>query len=145
MRFTLGTEQVYEAASVDRLTLKHWLKVEKETASLGRPMKWGEIRAMLVRVSQLPPAELEADDDFVWFIALIVWAARYDAGEDISLLEAVDVSLGDIVFLPDEGEAAAQESGDLPQVPRPGSGRGDDSEATSSSTASPSGSPSSDA
>lgn len=113
----------YPAVAIERLTLAHLLRLEAETAEMGRPMKWSELRAIAERVSALPPDEVENDDDFPWFMAMVLWAARLEAGENISFGDAVNFPLSALVVVPDPGDHQAGDAAD-PTPPRPGSGRG---------------------
>lgn len=122
MRFKIG-EKVYDAAGIDRLTLGNILRLEKETAELGRPMKWSELQGLAARVSGLSEDEFGLDDETPWFIALTVWASRLNAGEDITFAEAIDFRL-------DEFQPIAEPEDHKPgkaQKSRQGSGRDESS------------------
>ena len=105
MRIKIG-DGVYTAAALDRITLRNLIRLEKETTDLGRPMRWGELRALADRVASLPEDEIESDDDFPWFLGMLVWAARLDAGEVVTFSEAVDFPMGDLEILPDPEDEA---------------------------------------
>ncbi|MFQ6170365.1 hypothetical protein ACK8HX_02060 [Oryzobacter sp. R7] len=145
MKFSIAGK-VYETESVDRLTLRHWMRIETETAELGRPMKWGQVRAMVERAQGLG-AKVEEDDDFPWFIGIVIWASRFTAGESqISLAQAVDFPLSDLEFLQDEEPPLRTPGGGTrPRRPRPGSGRGESTAAAARRTTSRSATPSSGA
>ena len=121
MRFKIG-KATYHTASADRLTLRQWMQIEQETTALGRPMTYTDVRAMVDRLGALEGNDeaLDRDPDFLWFIALMIWASRTEAGEHITLADAVDFPLDDLEFIPDP-----QDKKD-PRKPRAakGSGRG---------------------
>ena len=119
MRIKIG-DGVYTAAALDRITLRNLIRLEKETTDLGRPMRWGELRALADRVASLPEDEIESDDDFPWFLGMLVWAARLDAGEVVTFSEAVDFPMGDLEILPDPEDEVVP---DIPRKARPASGR----------------------
>lgn len=100
MRFKIDG-RLYEAASVDRLSLAQILRLESETAALGRPMKWSQLRQMVDEISTLQEGEFDAHDDAPWVVALTIWASRLNAGENLSFAEAIDFPLADLEYLPD--------------------------------------------
>lgn len=119
MRIKIG-ETIYSAAALDRISLRNLIKLEGETVELGKPMRWSDLRALVDRVSDLPPDELEGDDDFPWFLGMIVWAARLEAGEEITFSQAVDFPMGDLDVLADPGDEVSEPR---PRKARPASGR----------------------
>ena len=121
MHFKIGGV-TYTPAALDRITLRNLIRLEAETVELGRPMRWGELRALADRVSSLPDDEVDSDDDFPWFLGMLIWAARLEAGEAVSFTEAVDFPLGDLEVLPDPGDEVTEPD---PRRARPGSGRAD--------------------
>lgn len=123
MRINIGGE-TYPLSSLDDLTLNQLMRLERESADAGRPMKWRDLRAMIDRVGKLEPDDVEGDDDFLWYIGLIVWASRVSSGEKVNLSEALDFRLVDLEFEPDEGELLPGPVD--PPLPRTGSGRGGD-------------------
>lgn len=120
MRFTIGSE-MYDLQGLDRLTLGEILKLEAETAALGRPMKWSQIRTMAQELEGLKGDEFEDHDDSPWVVALVVWASRLRKGDTLSFADAIDFPLSDLTFLPDTEDHQVARG---PQKPRPASGRG---------------------
>lgn len=118
-------DRLIEAESVDRLTLKHWIRIEQETGALGRPMTWSQVREAVDRVTGLKPDKAEKDPDFWLVVGVILWASRYAAGEtDLSLMDAVDVPMSSIEFLADEEDLVTPGGGvGGPRRARPASGR----------------------
>lgn len=119
MKFSIEG-RVYDAASIDRLTLGNILKLEKETTELGRPMKWSEIKAMSARVQDLEPEDFDDDDDAPWFLALTIWSSMLNAGENVTFAQAVDFPLGELRAI-EEPQDRKKPAG--PTSARPGSGR----------------------
>lgn len=121
MRINIGGES-YPLSSLDDLTLNQLMRLERESSDAGRPMKWRDLRAMIERVGKLAPEDVEGDDDFLWYIGLIVWASRVSSGEKVSLSDALDFRLTDLEFEPDEGDVMPETVD--PPLPRTDSVRG---------------------
>lgn len=100
MRFTISGK-VYEASSVDRISLANILKLEREAAELGRPLKWSQFKNMVNEASALSAEELDDYDETPWIIALTIWASRLNAGENVTFAQAVDFPLADLQWIPD--------------------------------------------
>ena len=96
--------QVYDPASVDRLTLREIIALETATVDLGRPLKWAQIKAMSEAAQELDPEEFAGSDDALWVIALVIYASKLRAGEDVTFADAVDVELGQIDWIPEPGD-----------------------------------------
>lgn len=105
MKFILEG-RTYEAAAIDRLTLGDLIRLERETADMGRPMKWSELRAIIEHFEEEftldKDFDIEADDQFPWFLGMMIWATRRNAGEPVTFGEATEIRLGDIEVLEDE-------------------------------------------
>lgn len=110
MKLKIG-ERTYDAATLDRLTLREILRLEQETAALGRPMKWSEIREIVDAVEGMDLEDFDSYDEAPWVVALVVYAARLRAGENISFADAVDFPIGDLemIFEETDTEAAQQD------------------------------------
>ena len=115
MRFKIGS-RMYNGASLDRLTLKDILLLEQSTQDLGRPLKWSEIERWTSELDELSkqaafgktPAECDAamrartdHPGNIWVMAMVIWASRRLAGEQVSFEDAIDFPMGDLEFLPD--------------------------------------------
>lgn len=122
MRFTIGSE-VYTVQTLDRLTLGEILRLEAETTSLGRPMKWSQIRAMANALDGLEAEEFEDHDDAPWVIALVIWASRLRKGEVLSFAEAIDFPLGELSFLPEPSDHKAPANPTRPPKGSAGGGK----------------------
>ena len=120
MRFRIGST-TYEAESVDRLSLANILRLETECASLGRPMKWSDVRSMLRNAEAMTAEELDEHDDAPWVIGLSIWASRLNAGENLTFEEAISFPLSDLEWIADPQD---HQSAKDPRKPRPASGRG---------------------
>lgn len=119
MRFRIG-EKTYTTAAVGRLTLRQLIQIEHETTQLGRPMSWQDLREIAGRVEKLPGDKAGQDPDWLWFVALVIWSSRVDAGEQITFTDAIDFPIDELEWLPEPQDR--KKSAD-PTKARPGSGR----------------------
>ena len=119
MRFKLQGRTYTATAVFDRVPLIDLLTLEVELETLGRPMKWSQVREMVQRISHLD--DPEKDPEYMWFLGLLVWGTRRLAGESVNFAEAVDFGLGELEVLPEpqDRKKAAKD----PRTARPGSGR----------------------
>ena len=93
----------------ERLSLNQLMAFNRELAltniSSARSMSY--VLELVRKVSgaigegMVQPRELVAHEDGVFLMAVMVWGARTYAGERLSLLEACDVPLNRIRFVPD--------------------------------------------
>jgi hypothetical protein len=120
MRFKLQGRTYQATAVFDRVPLRDLLALELELETLGRPMKWSEVRLLVYRISQLDDAQ--DDPDFLWFLGLLVWGTRRIAGEQLTFEESIDFPLGELEMLPEPEDRKGSKKPD-PRRARPGSGR----------------------
>ncbi|MBT9255373.1 hypothetical protein KMZ30_07280 [Phycicoccus sp. KQZ13P-1] len=125
-RFRIGPN-VYPVATVDRLTLRDLLLLERQTEEFGKPMTWSEMQGIIRTVQEaLVEAKTEREvvelDDFPWFLGILVWTARRDAGEQITFGDAVDFPMGEFEFIRPVDPRKARP---VKKRPRKGSGRAD--------------------
>ena len=78
MRFKLQGRTYTATAVFDRVPLIDLLTLEVELETLGRPMKWSQVREMVQRISHLD--DPEKDPEYMWFLGLLVWGTRRLAG-----------------------------------------------------------------
>lgn len=92
----------YEAASIEDITLRDTLVFEQQMAELGRRMSWPDLMKMVLRLAAIEdPAERGTDPDAMWSMAVTVWASMRKAGEQVTIAEAIDFPLSEIVFIDD--------------------------------------------
>lgn len=122
MKFKLGSK-VYDAADIEDLSLKHILMLERETADLGRPMRWADITDMVTTLGAIKDHnERGKHPDAPWVLAVTIWASRRNAGEDLTFGQAIDFPLSDLTFLHDPQDRKKPKSD--PRKARPGKGSG---------------------
>jgi hypothetical protein len=101
MKFKIGTV-TYDAASIDMVTLKDILLLEKETGELGHPLRWSDVKLMAEEMAALKTDKQREDHpDSIWMLAITIWASRRVAGELLTFGDAVDFSMSDLTFIDD--------------------------------------------
>jgi len=94
--------KLYDSGSLDDLSLKYLLQLEKETADFGRPLNTGVLQQMSDSINELKTdKERAAHPDIMWMTAVSIWAARKLAGEQVTFEQAIDFPMSKLVVLPD--------------------------------------------
>lgn len=99
-RFRIG-EKAYVMPSLDEISLKDLIRFNTEAANLGIAERWADVIAASREMSTMTPDEQDRHELAPVVFGASIWLARRGAGEEISLADAVDVPLSQIVFLPD--------------------------------------------
>lgn len=83
----------YPAASVKDLSLKHTLELSRElaTTDISSAKSWQDVQQLFEEFSALSKEEQQKHPEGLFLTALTIWATRVAAGEELSLLDAVDV------------------------------------------------------
>lgn len=114
-------EKHYPLIDMEKLSLKHTLVLQRELAVTGisSARSWQEAKELVRQFQTMSKAERESHPEALFLTALTIWAARVSTGEDLTLLEAVDVPLSEIRFVrePTDRQAPEGKAG-----PRPGGG-----------------------
>jgi len=101
MKFKIEN-RVYNAASIDELSLKDILQLESETTALGRPLRMNDFKVMSEEIDALKTdAEKQAHPDAPWVLAVTIWASRREQGETMTFGDAIDFPLKQLTFLPE--------------------------------------------
>ena len=120
MKFKIGPV-TYDMSSLDLLSLKDILLLEKETAELGNPLRWSDIQRMAQDAADMKTdAERQANPDGMWVLAFTIWASRRVAGETLAFGDAIDFPMRDLTWI-EEPQDRKKPAG--PTKARPGSGR----------------------
>lgn len=99
MKIKIGAT-VYSTADLDDLSLKTLLQLEQETQDFGHPLTANDIRLMSDRIRKLKTdEERAADPGALWLTAVVVWASRKLAGEDVTFEQAVDFPMSDLGYI----------------------------------------------
>lgn len=89
----------YPHVNIEDLSLGHVMALQRELTltNISSAKTWAEVRALVNEYAESPN---KADHpEYLFLMSLIVWAARVTAGEQISLLDAVDVPVSQIKFV----------------------------------------------
>jgi len=99
VKFKIG-ETVYDGATLDDLTLKMVLQLEKETREMGRSVTLGDVQVMAEQLDALKTdRERSMHEATPWVLAVTIWASRRLAGEVLTFEQAIDFPMGDLTFL----------------------------------------------
>lgn len=124
MRFVLDGK-TYDCDSVLGLSLRDCLAFDREAQAGGWPVRWADVERLVMDATAMPAEERRTHSGTLWWLALAIWRARRDAGENLTFDAAVDsvpvLDRSRFWFVDDAPPPPD------PQVPRParkGSGRG---------------------
>ena len=120
MRFKLQGRTYTATAVFDRVPLIDLLTLEVELETLGRPMKWSQVREMVQRISHLD--DPEKDPEYMRCPGRRGRGTRRPARKSVPTPQAGAAAPGDPEVLPEpqDRKKAAKD----PRKPRPASGRG---------------------
>lgn len=106
MRFSIKGK-VYDAATLDDVTLRDTLVFESQMAELGRPMSWGDLLDLVAHLATIDdPTKRGKHPDATWSLAVTVWASRRMAGENVTISEAADFRLTDLEWVTEPDPSA---------------------------------------
>ena len=101
----------YPGVTVDELSLRHTLALQRELAvtNISSAKTWADVRALLAEFQALDKAARENHPEALFLTALTIWAARVTAGEEMGLLDAVDIPAASVRWIaePSDKKAAA--------------------------------------
>lgn len=99
----------YPRVAVDELSIRHTLALQRELAitNISSAKTWADVRKLLADFSTMEPAERENHPEVLFLTALTIWAARVTAGEDLGLLEAVDIPATSVRWVAEPSDKAA--------------------------------------
>lgn len=101
-RFQLG-KKIYTTAAIDEISLRDLMLFNAQAEAMGLNTSFAEIEVSLVEISGLVEAgktqEIAGRRDLLVVIGATVWAARRTAGEDVTLDEATNFPMKQLVFL----------------------------------------------
>jgi len=91
----------YPLIDMEKLSLKHTLVLQRELAVTGisSARSWQDAKELVREFQTMSKEERESHPETLFLTALTIWAARVSAGEDLTLLDAVDVPLSEIKFV----------------------------------------------
>lgn len=85
----------YPVVSVEDLSLRHTLALQRElvVTNISRAKTWADVKALLAEFEAMAPEDRANHPEALFLTALTVWACRVMAGDEVSLLDVVDVPL----------------------------------------------------
>lgn len=91
----------YPGVTLEDLSLRHTLALQRELAvtNISSAKTWADVRKLLADMDAMPREERANHPEVLFLSAVTIWAARVSAGEEMSLLEAVDIPLGSVRWL----------------------------------------------
>ena len=110
----------YPAATIGDLSLRHTLELQRElvTTNISTAKTWVDVQALLQEFTDTPEDKRAEHPEALFLSALTMWATRVTAGEQLSLLEAVDIPASSVQWVKEptdheepEGKAPARRSG----------------------------------
>lgn len=105
MRFQIADSPIYHFDAVEKLSLKDFLLLERQTETLGQRISAGDLEKMQGEFAKLKTdEERKAHPDGLMLLAIAVWASRRVSGDDISFDEAISFPIKDLKILPDPGD-----------------------------------------
>jgi len=100
-------EKTYPVASIHDLSLTSTMLLQRELATvetISSVRTWADVLALTEEMRHLTPEEASDHPESVFLLALTVWACRVTAGERVSLIDAGDVPMDAIEWIPEPGD-----------------------------------------
>lgn len=91
----------YPGVAVSELSIRHSLALQRELAvtNISSAKTWADVRALLTEFQALDKAARENHPEALFLTALTIWAARVTAGEEMGLLDAVDIPAASVRWI----------------------------------------------
>ncbi len=91
----------YPHVNIEDLSLGHVMALQRELTltNISSAKTWADVRQLVAEYAATPEGEQPDHPEYLFLTCLVVWAARVTAGEQISLLDAVDVPVSQIKFI----------------------------------------------
>lgn len=109
LKFTTGGK-TYTAAALTRPSIRDYLKLAVQTEELGKKFTSAQVFDLEQTIAACKSATERTDHpDFLFFLAVILWATLIENGEPDPFNKAIDTRLDDLNFFY-EGEVEADPS-----------------------------------
>jgi hypothetical protein len=120
MKFSIHGK-VYDAADMDLVSLRDILLFEKQVKEFDDDITWEKVGKWAEEIDALKTdAEKLNHPSGIWIPAVMVWASRRIAGEDLTFGEAIDFPMKDLHYITEPQDKKPKAN---PTKARPGSGR----------------------
>ena len=114
---------IYRIEDVQDVSLKHHLLLERQTEDLlGDPVDMEAMQKIGQEIEALPPAERSSHPKFKLYLAVLIWAGRVVAGENITFEQAIDFPVRAFEWVPEPRDRQPKKTTD-PTRARPAGGR----------------------
>ena len=102
-------DKKYPGVAVSELSIRHSLALQRELAvtNISGAKTWADVRALLAEFTTLSKAERENHPEALFLTAVTIWAARVTAGEEMGLLDAVDIPAASVRWVAEPSDKAA--------------------------------------
>lgn len=109
----------YPAVTIGDLSLRHTLELQREliTTNISTAKTWMDVQALLEEFTATPEDKRAEHPEALFLSALTIWATRVTAGEQLSLLEAVDIPPSSVQWVKEPTDHEEPE-GKAPARPR---------------------------
>ena len=96
----------YPGVAVSELSIRHSLALQRELAvtNISSAKTWADVRALLAEFQALDKAGRENHPEALFLTAVTIWAARVTAGEEMGLLDAVDIPAASVRWIAEPGD-----------------------------------------
>ena len=113
--------KTYPAVTIGDLSLRHTLELQRElvTTNISSARTWVDVQALLQEFTALPDDQRATHPEALFLSALMIWATRVSAGEQLSLLEAVDIPASSVQWVKEPTDHEEPE-GKAPARPKTG-------------------------
>lgn len=98
-RFKIGNK-VYSTSALDEISLRDLVVFNTEVSELGIPYSWADVERIGTEMADMTEEEAKRHPDAMFITGVTIWASRRSAGDEVTFLEAIDVKLKDLQFLP---------------------------------------------
>ena len=115
--------KTYPAVTIGDLSLRHTLELQRElvTTNISSARTWVDVQALLQEFTALPDDQRATHPEALFLSALTIWATRVSAGEQLSLLEAVDIPASSVQWVKEPTDPDHEEpEGKAPARPKTG-------------------------
>lgn len=110
MILIVGDRQ-YPSVSIDQLSLRHVLALQRELVltNISSAKTFADVKALVEELSALPAAQRAEHPELLFLSAVTIWATRVSAGDQLTLLEAVDLPASSVRWVaePHDREVSA--------------------------------------
>lgn len=117
-------EKRYPSVAIDELSIRHTLALQRElaTSDFTSAKTWTDVLQLLADVSTMTLAERQKHPEALFLTAVTIWAARVSAGEQLSLVDAVDLPAKAVRWVAEPADHAEPDAGKA-QPRKPGAKR----------------------